>query len=95
MDHPEVAFATPDTDVDRVIGSGANIAAWVRTTARHHSITFAPGPVDAFADAVSRLSDAGVLLDSVEQELLAIERAGIVTGRQGVLLHAAYLRQKR
>lgn len=95
MDHPEVAFATPDTDVDRVIGSGADIAAWIRSTARRHGVTFTTGPADAFADAVSRLSDAGVLLDSVEQELLAVERAGIVTGRQGVLLHAAYLRQKR
>ena len=95
MDHPDVTLALPDSDVDHVIAQGADIAAWVRATARHHSITFKAGPVDAFADAVSRLSDAGVLLDFVEQELLAIERAGLVTGRQGVLLHAAYLRQKR
>jgi hypothetical protein len=95
MDHPEITYATPDTDIDHVITSSADIAAWVRATARHHRIAFTAGPVDVFADAVSRLSDAGVLLDSVEQELLAIERAGIVTGRQGVLLHAAYLRQKR
>jgi len=29
-----------------------------------------------FADAVSRLSDSGVALDTVERILLAIERAG-------------------
>jgi hypothetical protein len=34
-------------------------------------------------------------LDPIERLLLAIERAGIVDGRQGMLLHAAYLRQKR
>lgn len=95
MDRAEIAFPPPDTEADRVIAGGIDVAAWVRATARHHGITFNAGPVDAFANAVSRLSDSGVTLDRVEEELLAIERAGIVTGRQGVLLHAAYLRQKR
>jgi hypothetical protein len=51
--------------------------------------------VDTFADAISCISDAEVDLDPIERLLLAIERAGIVDGRQGALPHAACLRQKR
>ena len=98
MSQTAATSTTSDTDIERAIngapGNAGGVAAWVRATAHHHDIDFSPGPIDVFADAISRLSDAEVRLDTIEQLLLALERAGIVTGRQGVLLHAAYLRQK-
>ena len=94
MRQSDPTFVTRDTHVDHVIRGDVDVAAWVRETAAHHGVVFAEAPVDVFANAVSRLSDAEVRLDPVEQLLLALERADIVTGRQGVLLHAAYLRQK-
>jgi hypothetical protein len=52
-------------------------------TAENHGLVAQTEPIDTFADAVSRLSDAEVDLDPIERLLLAIERAGIVDGRQG------------
>lgn len=98
---PEITMPdTLTTDLDLTGLNGAiagktKAATWVRDTARRHGVTFAETPVDAFAAAVSRLSDAGVQLDQTEQLLLALARAGIVTDAQRFALHAAYLRQSR
>jgi hypothetical protein len=94
MSQLAVALATLDTEIEGAISGKMGVAEWVRATARDRGIRFASHPVDVFADAVSRLSDADVRLDPIEQLLLALERAGVVGGRQGVLLHAAYLRQR-
>ncbi len=94
MRQSDAAFVTRDTDINHVIRGDVDVAAWVRETAAHHGVVLAEASVDVFANAVSRLSDAEVRLDPIEQLLLALERAEIVVGRQGVLLHAAYLRQK-
>ena len=75
------------------IAGRTNVAAWIQATAQQAGVSAEPQPVDVFADAVSRLSDAAVRLDPVEQLLLALDRAGIVTGPSAVRLHAAYLRQ--
>lgn len=72
-----------------------NAASWIRDMARHHGVTFAQAPVDTFATAVSCLSDAGVQLDEIEQLLLALTRAGVVSDAQRFALHATYLRQSR
>jgi hypothetical protein len=95
MDQPAATYATQPIDLEHAIHGAGGVAAWTRATAEHHGLVAQTEPVDTFADAVSRLSDAEVDLDPTERLLLAIERAGIVDGRQGVLLHAAYLRQKR
>lgn len=79
---------------DAIVGK-TTAATWIRDQARRHGVTFAETPVDTFAAGVSRLSDAGVQLDETEQLLLALERAGIVSGTQSFALHAAYLRQSR
>lgn len=80
---------------DAIAGRTTTAATWIRDQARRHGVTFAETPVDTFAAGVSRLSDAGVQLDETEQLLLALERAGIVSGTQSFALHAAYLRQSR
>jgi hypothetical protein len=95
MDQPTVTYDTETIDLEHAIHGAGGVAAWTLATAKHDGIVEKAEPVDAFADAVSRLSDAEVDLDPIERLLLAIERAGVIDGRQGVLLHAAYLRQKR
>jgi hypothetical protein len=95
MDQPAATFATQPIALEHAIHGAGGVAAWTRATAEHHGLLAQTEPVDTFADAVSRLSEAEVDLDPTERLLLAIERAGIVDGRQDVLLHAAYLRPKR
>ena len=54
----------------------------------------APAPIDGFADAAARLSDAEVTFDYIERLLLGLARANLVTDEQRFALHAAYLHQK-
>ena len=61
--------------------------------ARTHGITAERHPIDDFADAVSRLSDAEVTLDPIERLLVNLRRAGFLDGRECFALHAAYLRE--
>ena len=70
----------------------AAIAAWAQATADALGITVTPTPQDAFIKAVSRLSDGVVDLDPVEQLLIALGRAGVLTSHQQVLLQLHYLR---
>ena len=77
-------------DVDRI----GDAAAAISTMAWIHGITAAPAPIDAFADAAARLSDAEVTFDHIERLLLGLARANLVTDEQRFALHAAYLHQK-
>ena len=52
----------------------------------------APHPNHQFVKAVSRLSDGVVELDPVEELLVALGRAGILTSYQRGLLQVHYLR---
>jgi hypothetical protein len=49
-------------------------------------------PNDKFVKAVSRLSDGVVELDPVEELLVALGRAGVITSFQRGLLQIHYLR---
>lgn len=80
------------TDVD--INQIDNAMAAITTLARTHGITGEPDPIDAFADAASRLADAGVTFDQVERLLVKIARAGLLTDDRRFALHTLYLRQK-
>jgi hypothetical protein len=95
MDQPAAIYATQPIGLEHAIHGTGDVAAWARARAECHSIVAQTEPLDTIADAISRLSDAEMDLDPIERLPLAIERAGIVDGHQGVLLHAAYLRQKR
>lgn len=63
--------------------------------ARRHGVAYEPTPLDAFAADVSRLSDAEVVPDVVEDLLQALTRAGVITHGQRFALHAAYLREQQ
>lgn len=86
---PHTASST-ELDLDRI----GDAAAAVSTMAWTHGITAAPAPIDAFADAAARLSDAEVTFDHIERLLLGLARANLVTDEQRFALHAAYLHQK-
>ncbi len=61
--------------------------------ARQHGVAYKPTPDDAFAADVSRLSDAEVVPDAVEDLLQALTRADAITHGQRLALHAIYLRE--
>jgi hypothetical protein len=68
------------------------IVEWVRTIAEQNGIATRRLPNDRFTRAVSRLSDGVVDLDSTEEVLIALGRAGILSSYQRGLLQVHYLR---
>ncbi len=82
--------SSAELDMDRI----GDAAAAISTMAWTHGITAAPAPIDAFADAAARLSDAEVTFDHIERLLLGLARANLVTDEQRFALHAAYLHQR-
>lgn len=78
----------------RQIASGkpVAIAQWARSTASQRGIAVRRLPNDKFVKAVSRLSDGVVDLDPVEELLVALGRAGVITSFQRGLLQVHYLR---
>lgn len=72
--------------------SSTDIARWVETTAQQRGISVRRLPNRKFVKAVSRLSDGVVDLDTVEELLVALGRAGVITSLQRGLLQVQYLR---
>jgi hypothetical protein len=79
--------------IEQAVASRVDVGAWIHRVAQEHGVRHTEGPIDIFAGAASRLSDAGVALDNIELLLLALACHGIVTDQQHFALHAAYLRQ--
>ena len=76
--------------IDQAIAGRVDVGVWIRKAAQDHNVRHTEAPIDVFATAASRLSDAGVALDDIELLLLALARNGIVTDQQRFALHAAY-----
>jgi hypothetical protein len=70
----------------------ASIAQWILTLAKERGIRVRPRPNEQFIKAVSRLSDGVVDLDPVEELLVALGRAGVISSFQRGLLQVHYLR---
>jgi hypothetical protein len=82
-----------DQQIRQVVGRSSNdIANWVKTTARERGVSVRSLPNQKFFKAVSRLSDGVVDLDPVEELLVALGRAGVITSFQRGLLQVHYLR---
>jgi hypothetical protein len=73
-------------------GDSRMIARWARHAARDRGIRLRPRPNDKFVKAVSLLSDGVVDLDPVEELLVALGRAGVISSYQRGLLQVQYLR---
>ncbi len=83
-----------DHDLALALRGEISVASFVQRLARERKISYEQEPLDDFAGAVSRLSDAEVEFDEIELLVVALRRNDIVTPKQAILLHAAYLRQK-
>ena len=82
-----------DQQIRELASRGSDeIASWVEVTARERGISIRRLPNHKFVKAVSRLSDGVVDLDQVEELLVALGRAGVITSFQRGLLHVHYLR---
>lgn len=82
-----------DAEIETVSQGGpVQIADWARSAVGEWKISRRVRMSDTFARAVSRLSDAEVTLDSVEESLIALRRAGAITSFQRGRLQARYLR---
>lgn len=69
-----------------------SIARWTHMVAKERGIRVRPRPNDRFVKAVSRLSDGVVDLDHVEELLVELGRAGVISSYQRGLLQVHYLR---
>ncbi len=85
--------AFSDSQIHQIATSNSRaIASWARQVARERGIRLRPRPNDRFVKAVSRLSDGVVDLDPVEELLVALGRAGVISSYQRGLLQVRYLR---
>lgn len=72
-----------------------DIGSIIRNLAERHKIVYTQTTTDILGHHITRLSGDDVLLDQTELLLLALERAGHVSGVDAVRLHAAYLHRGR
>jgi hypothetical protein len=68
-------------------------ASVIRRMAARNNVTASVSENDLFAHHVTRLSGDDVLLDDVEQMVIALQRAGVLSRVQAVRLQARYLRE--
>ncbi len=72
-----------------------SVADQIRELARENGVVYERTALDDYADTVSRLSDAEVTHDDVEDLLLALYRAGVIDADQNARLHYAYVTERR
>jgi len=63
--------------------------------AARNNVTASVSENDLFAHHVTRLSGDEILLDDVEQMVIALQRAGLLSRVQAVRLQARYLRETK
>lgn len=72
-----------------------NVAAYILDLAARHGVRYEKGPDDDLAVAlITRLSVEEVAMDDVENLLLALARAKVVSTRELLSLQYAYLQEK-
>lgn len=69
----------------------SDTGAIIRALAEQHRVAYTETAIDVLGHHITRLSGDDVVLDDTELLLLALERAGHVSGVDAVCLHAAYL----
>jgi hypothetical protein len=65
----------------------------IREMARQHHVHYVGTNSDVFAHHITRLAGDTVILDDVEQTLVALQRVGHLSRRDVVRLQASYLRE--
>ena len=67
----------------------------IRALAERHKIAYVETATDVLCHHITRLAGDDVELDETQRLLIALERAGAISGRDAVRLHAAYLNEAR
>jgi hypothetical protein len=67
----------------------------IRRLANANNVTVVVSSNDVFAQHVTRLSGDDVAFDAIENTIVALQRAGILSRIQAVRLQARYLRGNR
>lgn len=68
-------------------------AVLIRQMIEQHHVAYVRTENDRLADHFARLADSHVVLDEVEQMLIALQRAGRINRTDLVRLQASYLRE--
>jgi hypothetical protein len=71
------------------------IADAICALAGRHGVTYTQTDTDVLAQHITRLSGDDVELDDTELLLIALQRAGYLTGAEATLLQADYLRHAK
>jgi len=71
------------------------IAARIQKMAQDRNVAYVGRSRDMLAQHITRLADDDVLLDEIEQLLIALQRGGHLSRAEMVQLQAAYLREAR
>ena len=77
-----------------VIHPGQDVAAFIQSLARQRGVTCQPTPNDELADHFTRSAGGEVDLDQIELLLIALGRAGHISGVDATRLQAAYLSER-
>ena len=67
----------------------------IRNLAERHKVAYVETASDVLGHHITRLAGDDIELDETERLLLALERAGVVSGVDAVRLHADYLHQAK
>ncbi len=70
-------------------------AGTIRALAARHKIAYVETATDILGHHITRLAGDDVELDDMQRLLIALERAGTISGRDAVRLHVAYLNEAR
>lgn len=72
-----------------------DVADKIRALAARHNIAYVETATDILGHHITRLAGDDVELDDAQRLLIALERAGTISGRDAVRLHVAYLNEAR
>jgi hypothetical protein len=81
-------------DIASAINGGVNIAAFVRGLAAQRGISVTGNALGGFLATLSRVSDGTTAQDETISLLAALYLAGVISNRDNMALHNAYLGQR-
>ena len=71
-----------------------DVGGYIFSLATLHGVSYVKTSYDELSEVITRLSDDDVVMDEIEQLLIALERAGVIPSEAAVPLHLNYLREK-
>ena len=88
------ATRPPRPDIAAAINRGVNVAAFVRGLAALRGVTVTGNELGGFLTTLSHLSDGKTAPDETTNLLAALYLAGVISNRDNMALHNAYLSQR-